>query len=154
MAIGKFKDPKSYALKLLSIRLRSEEELRRRLKRKGFREEDIDKAIKDLKETGLLNDREFAEAFYESKSKRLWSSSLIASHLKRFGISGEIIEEVLRSKEDEALKEEIVEKMKSMVERSSLKDEDKVRRRLYNYLRRRGFSHSFIMDVLKEIGKT
>jgi len=87
MSVGKFKDPKSYAIKLLSIRLRSEEELRIRLKRKGFEEKDIENTIKELKELNLLDDREFARVFYETKRKKLWSDSLIASHLKRFGIS-------------------------------------------------------------------
>jgi regulatory protein len=151
MAVGKFNDPKSYALKLLSIRMRSETELRRRLRKRGFKEDEIERTIRELKDAGLINDREFAEAFYESKSKKLWSSTLIVYHLKRFGISDEIIEEILKCREDKDFKGEIVEKMRGMMERWSVKNEMKRREKLYNYLRRRGYSHSFVMDILREL---
>jgi len=60
---------------------------------------------------------------------------------------------LLKSEENNQ-KEEAILKIKSMLDRWSMKDKEKLRRRLYNYLKRRGFSHSFIVDVLKEVLET
>lgn len=136
---------KEYALKLLSIRMRSVKELREKLKEKRFDENEIEAVLEDLKNVGLLDDREFARAFYESRKRKLKSDFLVRIELLKKGIDEEIIEEVLSG--DRA--EDIKEKMKEMLKDSP--DDIKRKRKVYQYFRRRGYTHSFVMEIMNEV---
>ncbi len=53
---GSRADAKAYALRLLSYRSRSKKEMFERLERKGFDSGEINRAVKSLEDTGLIND--------------------------------------------------------------------------------------------------
>ena len=53
----------NYAGRCLARRAQSLSELRLRLRQRAARQEDVDEAIARLKQSGLLNDRQFADSF-------------------------------------------------------------------------------------------
>ena len=85
-----------YALRLLKFRPRSEYELRRRLKQKGFPEEGIRQTLDFLQECQLLDDREFARMWAESRAKRPLGLRRIKQELKAKGISRDLTEQVIK----------------------------------------------------------
>ncbi|MBI5809621.1 MAG: regulatory protein RecX [Deltaproteobacteria bacterium] len=90
----------STALKLLSRRQHSIEEMGEKLKAKGFPAPEINSAVDYLKGAGYLNDERFASLAAESWIRRkAWGPGRIASYLRLKGIPGEIIKETLRANE-------------------------------------------------------
>ncbi|MCH8026093.1 MAG: RecX family transcriptional regulator [Chloroflexi bacterium] len=81
-------------LRLLSYRLRSEEELRRRLTGKKFKRNAIDSALARLRELGYLDDEAFARYWAETRqAQRPRSRRLLASELRSRGIDKETAEQ-------------------------------------------------------------
>lgn len=142
---------RQYALKLLSYRGRSVRELQERLKMRGFPEHVVSSAINHLQHAGLINDQALAE---DLKRKAITTKLLSQSSARRFmltrGIPKEIIDRTLiyDEKEDrENAKKLIYRKMKTFKNYPP----EKIKRRLYALLLRKGYSFETINYVLKEI---
>ena len=89
-------------LRLLSYRLRSEEELRRRLADKRYSEKAIDSALTRLRELGYVDDEVFARYWAETRqAQRPRSQRLLASELRRHGIDKETAEQATADFSDE-----------------------------------------------------
>lgn len=79
------------ALRLLGIRLRSEEELRRSLIRADFSHSAINEVLDTLKRNGILDDRIFAERFSEERRRlRGYAPARIESDLRSRGVARDI----------------------------------------------------------------
>jgi len=143
-------DAVSYSIRLLSIRGRSEKELKERLTKKGFNQGTMEKAIDVLRGYGYINDRRLAErlisyAFTDRKLGRRGTTSF----LHKRGIPVEIITESgIESLDERPGAEELVRKK---APRISGLPEDKKKRRLYGMLSRRGYSSETISYVLKKV---
>lgn len=144
---------------LLNIRLRSEKEIRDYLKRLSFirkikdkeeiSEQAIELLINKLKQKGLINDKEFAKAWWESRSKKK-GARVIIQELYQKGIDKEIIEEVasaedLVSSEEQTAKKLLGKKIKSWENLPTLE----FRKKAYEFLLRRGFSYSLVKGVVE-----
>jgi len=84
------------ALKSISVRERTESEVRAFLTRRGYEREVIGDVVRSLREEGLVDDAGYARRFAEDR--RLidqWGSDRIARDLARRGISLELIEGAL-----------------------------------------------------------
>lgn len=143
---------RDYAFLLLKYRLRSENELRTRLKRKKFPEEVIAKTISFLKEKEFLNDALFAKSWIDARIKRPLGINRIREELKIKGVSREIIQEQLRQlKEDyreaDIVKEVAAERFSRMRKLEPLA----AKRRLCGYLLRRGFSPDTVYEALRQL---
>ncbi len=88
-------DVKEAALKLLDYRDRSVSELRQRLIQKSYTEEEVEKAIADLTECGLVDDRRFAQLLVRSSVSLGKGRLLIARRLREKGVDPVLAEEVL-----------------------------------------------------------
>ena len=79
------------ALRLLSYRPRSEQELRRRLEAEGLRRSaPVDEALARLRELGYVNDAAFARFYTETQqASRPRSQRLLTGELRRRGIEAE-----------------------------------------------------------------
>jgi regulatory protein len=76
------------ALRLLAYRPRSEQELRLRLARRGFRGAAIGGTVRRLRELGYVNDEAFAHLYVETQQAgRPRSRRLLAAELRRRGIA-------------------------------------------------------------------
>lgn len=141
----------SYTHRLLSIRLRSEKELKNRLFEKKFDPDTIKSIIEELKNRNLIDDLKFARLWIQSRmDSNPKGNMLLKKELCGKGISSTIIEKALSEREETEIgvANTIAEK-----KLKSLKGlpEEKVRKRLFDYLARRGFSFSVIGEILGEV---
>lgn len=87
-----FQKAQSYSLRLLSLRLRSEKELREKLSQRKYPEEVINQLVEKLIQSKLLDDTRFASLWIENrKNLKNKSTYIIRRELKMKGISEEII---------------------------------------------------------------
>ena len=137
------KNFRTYALRLISIRQRSEYELRRRLKEKGAEAEEIEEIIDSFKNIGLLDDTDFACEFARSKSIRHWSWYRIKRTLKfEFGISEDIIDKARDCYNESDVLEYYINKF-----RAQNRDTEYIKKHLYS----KGFSRKFVDKVLENL---
>jgi len=146
-----FVKAKDYAYKLLSYRQRSIQEVRERLKKKGFNQTIIGKTVAYLSKLNYLNDEDFAKFWMRSKMQSSpvgWA--LLRYQLRQKGVSLEVLEKVLS---EEAAQYNELEAAKRLIARRRLRykalpDQKKVKKRLYDCLRRRGFSSETILQTI------
>ena len=140
---------KNYAFLLLKFRLRSENEIRQRLKKKKFTTDVIESTVSFLKDKRFIDDNYFAKTWVESRIKRPLGIRRLSTELRIKGIDKSIIDtqinEIKKNYSEEGLVREI-----AINRLSKLKDIDpqKAKKRVYAYLLRRGFSPEIVIDVL------
>jgi regulatory protein len=137
------------ANRLLSSRPRSERELRQKLAQKGLDATTVDESLKYLKEHGLVDDTAFARYWAENRaafSPR--SQHLIQLELRQKGVTADVAEETSSEVDDEAAAYAAGAKRASRLEMS---DYEEFRRRLGEYLRRRGFGYDVINRSVKRL---
>jgi regulatory protein len=137
------------ALRLLAVRPRSEEEIRQRLQKRGFESEYREKAIARLKERGLVDDIAFARFWKDNRQTfRPRSRRLTALELRRKGLDSAAIEPVVGEIDDgdSAYRAALVR-----ARRLPPSDYEAFRRRLGEYLVRRGFDYETIQQTVARI---
>lgn len=133
----------------LSIRNRSEKEIRDYLIRKKAPDEAIEKIVASLKEKKFLNDEVFARSWILSRARlKPKGKALLKIELRQKGVAQEVIEKVLVEVQEEIPDE--LEQAKSLIVKrmERLKDapRDQVYSKVGGFLARRGFS----WDVVKK----
>ncbi len=150
-----FEKALNFSLHLLNFRQRSEKELRDKLELKKFSQDIIDQLFLYLKKLGLIDDVSFAQAWVNTRMM-LKPSGLfkLKYELIGKGIRPKIIDEVLDNLKNECnLKEVALGLARKKISASKLGDKNKLKRRLYDYLRRRGFSGEVVFSVMHEVFK-
>ncbi|MCF6269065.1 MAG: recombination regulator RecX [Melioribacteraceae bacterium] len=147
---------KNSAFRFLSNRNHSAFELETKLKKKGFDPEIIQKVIIDLKDKMYLNDFTFAENFVRNRVERRKEGIIkITSELYKKGIAREIIAEVTEAiNENPKNYENAFELGKSKYEiiiKRGETDKNKIKSKLFNFMRGRGFTSDIIVEVIKEL---
>ncbi|MFF2532190.1 regulatory protein RecX [Brevibacillus sp. NPDC058079] len=131
------------ALRLLSFRIRSEYELRMRLRQKGYEDNWIDLALEKLRSYQYVNDETFAKTLAKDRQniKKLGERGLKAE-LKQKGISQEIITQVVDELcSDEKELGQAIELCEKKLRSISGKDPiPKTRQKLMQFLVRKGYS--------------
>ncbi len=127
----------------LTIRNRSEKEIRDYLTKKRAAEEIIDNIVTFLKEKKFLNDETFARAWILNRARvKPKGKMLLQIELKQKGINDELIKKVLSEVREEIPDE--LEQAKSLIARRIEKVRDLPRQEIYQkvggFLARRGFS--------------
>ncbi len=106
------KDPLNDALRLLKIRLRSEWELRHRLKEKGHFDEEIETVIDLLKNKNFIDDKRFAYLYaYDSLSLKKKGPVKIRYELRQLHVDDADIEEGLKKALEEIDIKPIIESL-------------------------------------------
>lgn len=143
---------KETALSLLSYRARSENEISQKLKKKGYDQNSITEVIKDLKRVNLLDDYEFACLWIKDRLRnRPRGVALLRQELKRKGIEKESIEKALDEFYPEESEPEIAsELIRKRQKRYQSLDKKLARKRMSDFLLRRGFSYEVVKVVLGE----
>jgi len=137
------------AFNFLSYRPRSESELRQRLNRRGFDSDNVAAVLTRLKEQGLVDDLAFAQFWKDNReSFRPRSQWLTRLELRQKGVAEEIIERVAAQVDDEA---SAYRAATAKALRLSTADYDGFRRRLSEYLKRRGFGYSLIKPTVERV---
>ena len=133
------------AIRYLAYRPRSEAEIRERLQRRGFDSDCTEKTLARLKEQGLVDDTAFAHFWKDNRqafSPR--SRRLTKLELQRKGLTVDIIEQVVGELDDS---DSAYRAALNRLRRLSISDYQTFRRRLGEYLGRRGFSYSIISET-------
>jgi regulatory protein len=136
-----------YAFLLLSYKARTTSELKQRLARKGLSPDIVSQTLQRLSELKMVDDAGFARRFAEDRiaigHKGKWR---IRGELIKRGVAKEHIEDALATAPDEkAAAREVAQKYLS---RNRRLEPDILKRRLYAFLARRGFSPDTIGHVL------
>ena len=138
-------------LKMLGRRERSEKQIRQRLARKEYAQDEIDEAIARLRQERAINDQRVAEAIARTETAiRKRGKVRVRMQLERAGIAKETakaaIEEVFDTIDDEALLESSLRKR--LRGRETIAD-DREFARLFRYLIGQGFESDKILSLLR-----
>lgn len=137
------------ALKYLGPRPRSETEIKARLSRYGFDAATIQRAILALKQRGLVDDANFARFWRENRvTFKPRSRRLIELELKQKGVAPEIIAEATDGIDEELGAYHAAQRKKRSL--SGL-DYPSFRKRLWSFLRRRGFAADLTNHTINRV---
>ena len=147
-------DAKEKMIRLLSRRMYSEQDIKEKLDRKGYEEDTVSTVVQELKNISLIDDYAFSKAFVHDRLRLNPKGSFqIAYELRKKGVSQVIIDNVFS---EEMVVEgdynrafEIARKRLETLK--SIGDKKTKKRRLYNFLLRRGFSYEVIKKVFDEL---
>jgi regulatory protein len=137
------------ALRLLNYRPRSEYEMTQRLSRHGFGERDIKAVLCDLKRQGFIDDSSFARFWKDNRqSFNPRSRRLTGIELRQKGVPCEIIEQEVSAIDDtDCAYRAAVKHSRNL----NTADYQGFRRRLGEYLRRRGFGYEVINTTINRL---
>ena len=140
---------------LLRQRPRSEQEIRKRLRLKGYEDDIVNEVVLALKEAGELDDAKFAKLWVDARINfNPMGEIVLRQELKAKGVSETIIDATLA----ECLKtyDEYDAALKMAGEqfsRFAKLDKRKAMKRLYDFLVRRGFGFDVVRKVMDELIK-
>jgi regulatory protein len=141
---------KLIALRLLKYRIRSQKELETRLKARKVSKETIRIVLKDLRHLGLVDDRKFCRVWIRDRIRRFFGPAKIKSELRQKGIDPEIISQYTREYAQEIESLDTIQRLIRRRRRRYRGRDFEVKRKLFNYLRGRGFSLDTITVALQD----
>lgn len=139
------------ALRLLTATPKSKKRLKQKLREKGYPAEAIEGALAKLEGEGILNDRNFALSVFQTFSHHRPSGrKRIAFEMEKRGIGEDLAQEILEKYSPEEEREGALELAKTKFERWRKLDAMKRRKKIYDYLVRRGFDFALTRDIVEE----
>lgn len=147
---------KSYLLKLLARRDHSRRELLNKASRKEYPREVILSALDELDQKGYLNEDSFAEKFIADKyNLNQWGPAKIRAHLIKKGVSKAVIEGKIDAFFEERELKSTFLNLVLKRKRRFLKEEDlyKRKKKVFDYLNRKGFTPDSIFSHIDELMK-
>jgi regulatory protein len=138
------------AVKFIQIKIRSVNDVREKLRFEGYDRELVEMVLEDLIALGYLNDRLYARKYvFDRKILKPKSKRMLRHELMSRGIDEEIIDDVLSE-----LKIDDVTTAEGLVKRKFGKydfNDEKLIRRIYYFLRQRGYGDEVIEEVIKKM---
>lgn len=156
LASEDFNAAKEKALRLISYRLRSEQELRKRLANKDFSTDVIDRVMENLRQSRLIDDLQFSLALvHDLILRKNAGAGLLRRELKAKGIPPEImntvLDQILPAEEEERALNAASIALKRYASSRKQSDRLKQRQRIVSLLARRGFDFSIINRVTRKL---
>lgn len=143
---------KNRSLRYLGKAYKSEEEVREKLTVEGYDEKVIERTINFLKEYNFIDDNRYVELFIKEKLKK-WGENRISYELSKKGINDKIIiskmEHINEEDKENILNEMAMKKYQSLIKNE--KDSFKIKKKLNDYLIRRGYNYDEVRSVIKNI---
>ncbi len=143
------------AFELLARRPHSVQELRRKLRQRGFPSHHIEPLLKELEEKGYLNDRAFVRTFIQSRiQSRNWGPYRLQAELRKRGIAPTLIEEELKHMvAEEQVLARARELARKFIARPRIQAESPSHRKqkLFNFLLRKGYPYDLCRQVAEEL---
>lgn len=142
------------ALRLLEQRARSEREIRDRLRRKEFNDQQIETTLARLRELGLVDDEQFARQWVANRQNfRPRGAQALRQELQSKGVNREIASEIIgemtdADKERDACREVAQQAFRKYADSP---DRQTFLRKFGGFLQRRGFSFETIKPILDEL---
>lgn len=146
------KQAKITSLRLLAASPKSRIELSKKLSRKGYRPQVIQETLDELEKQGVLNDLAYARnlilRWTQGKNS---GKKKILFELKRRGVSRGVCETVLAEISPEEERRQALEAGLYRWQRFKQLPQEKRRKRVYDFLVRRGYDFELVRDLLREI---
>ncbi len=137
------------ALLFLSYRARSEKEIRQNLLKHEYSESVVEQTIERLRESKLANDNQFAKTWVENRSAfRPRSKKMLTIELRQKGLDEETVKNAVADVDENALAYETAKKRANRLTRL---ERSEFRKKLSDFLLRRGFSYSVSNHVVTKI---
>jgi len=137
------------ALLFLSYRARSEREIRQNLRKHEVPDAVIESTLERLRGVNLANDAEFAQAWVENRSAfRPRSKRALTAELRQKGLSEDSIQASVRDIDETSLAYQAARKR---LERLKNLEWVEFRKKLSEFLARRGFSYSVAAQVISAL---
>lgn len=145
---------KDFALRLLSFRMRSIGEIKKRLHEKGYNNEEIKVVVNRMIDLNYLDDKKFGKAFVRAKVKNKKIGPLaLSSELLPYFLPKELVDELIQEVYEEFKPYDLIEfhLNKRGLKREVLIDK-KLKKRTDNFLVRKGFKWETIRSVYLDWG--
>jgi regulatory protein len=142
---------RDYVHRLLKFRPRSIHETKTRLRQRGFASSTIQQVVEYAIEHGWLDDAAFAKLWVRDRLTTKPKGRLVLkSELQAKGIARELIEQALSEADidEEEIIQRLIEQKLNLYEGEDSRTRE---RKLYAFLRRRGFSPEAIRRALREM---
>lgn len=142
----------SKALSFITYRQRSKKETKEYLLQKNFSVEVVEEVVEKLSFYGFLNDEIFVQEWAEYSLKRGRGLQRIKQELWEKGIEKDIIENVLDNSEEFTFEKEYErasQVIKKYLPEDYSKNDRNLIRKSINHLKRRGFSHEIVYEIIK-----
>jgi regulatory protein len=137
------------ALNFLAYRPRSSAEVSRYLKEKGVPLEVSEEVLQRLSAARLLDDVAFARYWVENRETfKPRGRRLLRQELRQKGVDDELIAEALSEVDEE---ESAYQAALKQASRYARLDDGLFRQRMYNFLRRRGFTYEVIRETISRL---
>jgi regulatory protein len=141
-------------LRLLAASPKSGQELKKKLAAKGYPGEIIDRTLNDLRTQGVLDDTAYAKDLMARFTLgRPVGRHKIAFELKRHGISKKISDELMETLSIADETERALEQARLKWTGWSQLDPQKRKKRLYDFLIRKGYDFQIVQDILQKLSK-
>ena len=150
----RLQEAKDKAFKLLSYRMRSVGEIKKRLREKSFSLDEIEATVAHLKKLNYLNDLEFARAFAKEKVKlKMIGPLLLQSQLFKYHIEASLIDQTISEIYEQIDPHTLIEMHleKRYITKGNILDNNQ-KKKLNDYLSRKGFTWAQINEVCAEWG--
>ena len=146
------KGAKDKAFRLLAVRARSEKEIRDRLKQSSYTPPTIEWTIAELKRIGLLNDYEFAQMYSRSRMAiHPVGSFLLRRELGNKGVAEADIEAGIAEAYQETNETDVARRLAAQRKQRYMNlDEKKAKKRVSDFLLRRGFGWDIVNEILDD----
>ena len=139
---------KSVAVRLLSRREHSAFEIRNKLLKRDFDEEEVTQTISELQEGGWLSDERFAEAYIRMRQLKGFGPIRISIELNERGVKESIVDDYLQA-EDEGWQQTLERQYLKKYKNKSIADyNDKAKR--IRFLQYRGFALDAIYRIMRD----
>jgi regulatory protein len=144
---------KNFALDFIGYRARSIWEVTQRLKKRGHSQRIIEQVLRELHQSGLLDDIQFAARWAKGRlATKPLGERLLRHELKLKGISDEIVEKTVAEIFDQVSQRELAaDLLRARHQRYSALDKLKAKRRMADFLLRRGFPRDIVWEVVDQV---
>ncbi len=143
---------KQSALRYLGLRNYSTSELKLKLLKKGYEKKSIELALNEIDELGYLNDKKFAEDYFNFQLKKKKGLLKIKAELFSKGVDRKIIEEISKlfidhPEFENSINHLITKKLKLLQNKNYSKIQ--IKQKLYLFLTQKGFPLDMIQTSLE-----
>lgn len=146
---NEYQEAYNMALKYITVRLRSINEIEVYLKKKNIKQEVIEDTILRLKKSNFLNDEVFAKAFIKDKLNfTTMGKYKLIQELKKLKVEESIINTQIGAIEEEVWYERIDKLINKYLKSNKKHSENILKNKIYIYLVNLGYDKSLVINSL------
>jgi regulatory protein len=144
---------REYLFRILSRRDHSRKELKDKAYRKGYSGDYVERILDEFESKEYIDDHKFAMTFTQEKLEfNNWGPYKIRNQLFKKGISKGVVEQCIDEVfGEQEIKESITELIRKKKKRYLREPEDKRRKKIFDFLMRKGFNSEDIIKYMDEL---